>query len=85
MFMDNPQLHLTTTHNGGPRLDGFPLLCHAPDQWGPGIRTENNGTLVADIVAAHVGDLEETAQKFGITADHVRSAIAYSIMHSEPS
>jgi hypothetical protein len=71
---------MTVTHAGGRRLDGFPLLVEAPDQWGPGVRTENNGTAIADIVAAHAGDWAATAAKFGVTEAHVRQAVAYSLM-----
>jgi hypothetical protein len=62
------------------RLDGFPLLAHSPQQWGQGVRTEDNGTRVDAIVAAHKGDFAATAAQFKTTEKHVRQALAYSLM-----
>lgn len=79
------QANFAVAHKpGAPRLDGFPLLAHAPAQWGPGVRTEDNGTPVAHIVAAHAGDFAATAARFGTTEQHVRQAIAYSLITTAP-
>jgi uncharacterized protein (DUF433 family) len=66
---------------GAVRLDGYPLLVHAPRQWGDGVRTENNGTPVADVCAAvaEEPDLERLADRFGITTDHVEQALRYGL------
>jgi hypothetical protein len=78
--MDSPQFGFTVTHADGPRLDGFPLLAYAPDYWGPGVRTEDNGSPVAEIAAAHTGDFATTAKRFKTTERHVRQAIAYAMI-----
>jgi hypothetical protein len=70
------------THKpGAVRLDGYPLLVYAPVQHGPGIRTEDNGTPVADIAvrASEVSDLAVLAAQFGTSAEHVRQAISYTL------
>ena len=67
---------------GAVKLDGFPGLCYAPGQWGPGIRTENNGTPVADIATAYSemsGNTDAVAAKFGVTVDHVVDAVKYAM------
>lgn len=66
---------------GAVRLDGFPRLCYAPGQWGPGVRTEDNGTPVADIAAAFVeasGNADAVAARFATTPDHVADAVKYA-------
>lgn len=64
------------------RLDGFHLLTYAPEQWGPGVRTEDNGTPVDDIVAAAADepDRAKVAEAFGTTPEHVKQALAYRMM-----
>ena len=72
------------THKpGAVKLEDFPLLAYAPIQHGPGIRTEDNGTPVADLCNALAvnPDVEAVASKFGTTADHVRQAHDYAIAH----
>lgn len=63
------------------RLDGYPHLVYAPGQHGPGIRTEDNGTPVANIAsaAAETPDYAALATRFGTTADHVADAIRYAV------
>lgn len=77
--MDGSLLQATVAHAGGPRLDGFPLLACSPEQWGPGVRTEDRGIPVEEIAAAHAGDFMATAARFGTTEGHVRQAVAYMI------
>jgi hypothetical protein len=72
-----------TAKPGAFKLDHvkYPLLVYAPLQWGPGIRTEDNGTLVHDIAVASstVTDYDALARQFGTTGEHVRQAIAYAL------
>lgn len=65
---------------GAIRLDGYTLLVHAPDQHGPGIRTEDNGTHVADLCAAlaETPNLEVVAKRFNTSSSHVEQALAYA-------
>ncbi len=77
--MDGLQFGLSVAHVGGPRLDGFPLLAHSPEQWGEGVRTEDKGIPIDEIMAAHAGDFAVTAAKFGTTEGHIRQAVAYHI------
>jgi uncharacterized protein (DUF433 family) len=65
---------------GAVRLDGYPLLAYAPSQHGPGIRTEDNGTPVADIVTelAVNPSVQAVAAKFNTTAAHVADAVRYA-------
>jgi hypothetical protein len=82
-MIDGVQFRFDVTHKPDAlRLDGFSLLCCAPDQWGPGVRTEDRGIPVADIVAAHTGDFAATAARVGTTEAHVRQAVAYSLMRA---
>ena len=66
---------------GAVRLDDYPHLVFAPLQHGPGIRTEDNGTAVADIAAAaaETPDYAALAARFRTTADHVADAIRYAL------
>lgn len=68
--------------DGVVRTDGFSLLVYAPAQWGEGVRTEDNGTPVAAIVAASADDpdRESLARRFGTTVAHVKQALAYGLM-----
>jgi len=71
-----------TLHKPGVvKLDGFPLLVYSPTQYGPGIRTEDNGTTVADICneLAINPAAESVAAKFATTEDHVIQAHNYAI------
>lgn len=80
------EMNAEVTHKpDAVRLDGFHLLTYAPDQWGPGVRTEDNGTPVAEVVAAAAAepDHEKVAEKFGTTAEHVKQALAYHLMTGE--
>ncbi len=65
------------------RLDGYPLLTYAPSQHGEGIRTEDNGTPIEDIVAklAETKDPAATARAFGTSVAHVGQAAAYAHAH----
>lgn len=65
---------------GAVRLDGFPLLVHAPGQHGPGIRTEDNGTPVEDLclAAAENPNLDAVAARFGTTVNHLLQALDYA-------
>ena len=65
---------------GAVRLDSFPLLSCSLKQWGEGVRTEDNGTSVAEIYRASVEtpDFAELAKRFGTTAPHVIQAIQYA-------
>jgi uncharacterized protein (DUF433 family) len=79
--------HATAEHReGAVRLDGFPLLAYAPDQHGPGVRTEDKGVLVSEIVAASADqpDHAALAARFGTTADHVKQALAYALFNPLP-
>jgi uncharacterized protein (DUF433 family) len=65
---------------GVNKLTGYPHLVYAPAQYGPGVRTENNGTPVADI-AAEISvnpDVDAVAAKFGVTVEHVHDALRYA-------
>jgi hypothetical protein len=66
---------------GAVLLTGYPLLVYAPNQYGTGIRTENNGTPVADIAAevAVNPDYNTVAAKFGVTVDHVAQAVDFAV------
>lgn len=66
---------------GAVKLDGYPLLVFAPIEHGPGIRTEDNGTLVSDIAtaAAESPDFGQLAAKFGTTEAHVADALKYAV------
>jgi uncharacterized protein (DUF433 family) len=66
---------------GAVRLDGYPRLVFAPMEHGPGIRTEDNGTPVADIAAAvaETPDYEALAAKFQTTPEHVAEAVRYAV------
>lgn len=67
---------------GAVRLDDYPLLVFAPIQWGQGVRTENNGTPVADIAVAFAevgGTYAAMAERFGVTEDHVHQALKYAL------
>lgn len=79
-------LSMAVTHKPGADLSvhAYPLLVHAPGQHGPGIRTEDHGIAVADIVvkAAELPSYEALAAHFGTTPDHVAQAIAYAIAAS---
>ncbi len=83
--MDGTLIHASVEHRPGAiRLDGFPLLTHAPEQWGEGVRTEDNGTPVDAIFAAYhrapeIDQFESIAVRFGTTEAHVRQAVAYTI------
>jgi uncharacterized protein (DUF433 family) len=65
---------------GSVRLDDYPKLAYAPAQHGPGVRTEDNGTPVADIAIEYAANpsAEAIAVKFGTTSDHVADAIRYA-------
>jgi uncharacterized protein (DUF433 family) len=71
------------THKPGADLSvlDYPLLVYAPNQHGPGIRTEDKGIAVADIVnkAAEMPDYNQLAEHFGTTPDHIEQAIAYAV------
>jgi len=76
------KLGFAVTHKpGAVRLDAYPLLAYAPAQHGPGIRTEDKGIPVADIVAkvAELPSFDALAAHFGTTADHVAQALAYAV------
>ncbi len=66
---------------GVERLDRWPLLVHAPSQWGPGVRTEDHGIAVEDIAAAvsQTPDYARIAEALGTTPDHVAQAVDYVI------
>lgn len=66
---------------GAVRLDGYPLLVHAPSVHGPGIRTEDKGVKVEDIAAEFAVNPshEAVAAKFGTTDAHVADAIRYAV------
>jgi hypothetical protein len=73
---------VTVLHKpGAVRLDGYPRLVYAPSYHGPGIRTEDNGTPVADIAAAaaETPDYGALAGRFGTTPEHVAEAIRYAV------
>jgi hypothetical protein len=85
-MFDLPGIKLvaTTTHPpGAVRLDGFPRLAHAPKQWGEGIRTDDNGTPIVDLIAAVLAGqtFKGAAARFNTTADHAREAFAYGLTH----
>jgi len=87
--LKNPSvsIHLDVLHKpGAVRLDEYPLLTYAPMEHGPGIRTEDNGTLVSDIVVEYekIGDNEKVAQKFMTTKEHVQQAIQFAASASRP-
>jgi hypothetical protein len=65
---------------GAVRLDGYPCLCFAPKQHGDGVRTEDNGTLVADIATAacETPDYEQLAKRFKTSPAHISDAIRYA-------
>ncbi len=61
-------------------LRNFPLLVHAPDQHGPGVRTEDHGVAVDEIAkaAATVKDHKTLAERFKTSPDHVQQALKYA-------
>ncbi len=86
MDIDLDQLKASLTFKVGhkpgvERLDRWPLLVHAPSQWGPGVRTEDHGIPVEDLAAAvaESPDYARIAHAFGTTADHVAQAVDYVI------
>lgn len=70
----------STGKPGRDGLKGFPLLVHAPAQWGRGVRTEDKGVLVSDIAikASEVPDRAALASLFGTTESHVDQALKYA-------
>jgi hypothetical protein len=68
---------------GSIDLDGYPLLTLAPNQWGLGVRTSDNGTEATAIRAAlaMTDDADQVAAHFGTTAEHVRQANDYALAH----
>jgi hypothetical protein len=66
---------------GSVRLDDYPLLTFAPEQYGKGIRTEDNGTTVAAIAEAFAlnPNIYAIATQFATSVNHVADAIKYSI------
>lgn len=83
---DLSDLHLTLDlsclHKPGVlRLDGYPLLVYAPKQWGQGIRTEDRGIMVSDIIVklSEIPDYRKVATYFQTTEDHIRQAVQYAI------
>jgi hypothetical protein len=75
-------LDLAVLHKpGAVRLDGYPLLAHAPAQWGPGVRTEDVGASVAEIAvaAAESPDHDALAARFGTTPAHIAEAVRYAL------
>lgn len=46
---------------GAVKLDAYPRLIHAPKAWGPGVRTEDRGVPVEEVVAV----VEEVAARVG--------------------
>lgn len=77
---------VNVTHKPGADLSihDYPLLVHAPGQHGPGVRTEDNGTPVADIVgkAAEMPDYDQLAEHFKTSRAHVEQAVAYAVAAS---
>ncbi len=65
---------------GAVRLDEYSLLVYAPNQHGPGVRTEDRGVRVSDIVAAfaRLSDESKVAAELGTTAAHVDQALSYA-------
>lgn len=66
-------------------LTNWPLLVHAPDQYGPGVWLEDGTTSVAEIVAAkapaNIRILDRYAAlagRFRTTKEHIRQALAYA-------
>lgn len=83
MLMKNVKISGTATclHKPGVELlDGYPHLVFAPLQYGPGIRTENNGTPVADLVNDLALGLsyDAVAEKHGVTHAHIEDAVRYA-------
>jgi uncharacterized protein (DUF433 family) len=66
---------------GSVRLDEFPLLVFAPEQFGLGIRTEDKGVSVAQIAEAFAvnPNANAIAAQFATTVDHIADAIRYAI------
>ncbi len=72
----------------GPNVHRFPGLVFAPDQWGPGVRCQSNGTSVAkicDLVKADGGapTLDQIAARFDISKEEAADAIRY-VHEGEP-
>jgi uncharacterized protein (DUF433 family) len=83
LLMKNVKISGTATclHKPGVELlTGYPHLVFAPLQYGPGIRTENNGTPVAAIVDDVAAGLayEAIAAKHGVTTAHIDDAVRYA-------
>lgn len=70
----------------------YPLLVHAPAHWGPGVRTEDHGIRVEDLVAdvaKRAGEgagpeeitaaIAATAAEWGTTPEHVEQACRYCL------
>jgi hypothetical protein len=83
LLMKNVKISGTATclHKPGVELlAGYPLLVFAPLQYGPGIRTENNGTPVSAIVDELAMGLsyEAVAEKYGVSPAHIEDAVRYA-------
>jgi hypothetical protein len=65
---------------GAVRLDGYPRLVYAPGQHGPGIRLEDGGATVEDVIAAYreTPDAARVAAKLKTTPEHVADAVRYA-------
>lgn len=66
---------------GAKRLDKFPLLAYAPNQWGPGVRCESNGASVEEIAQAFAlsPNIDAIAEKFSVTVEHAHQAVEYAV------
>ena len=69
---------------GGLDLSAYPLLAYSEAQWGEGVRTEDNGTRVADIFARSrvQPDVIALAAFFNTTVAHVMQATPRSFSQS---
>jgi hypothetical protein len=73
--------HVSEPGPGVLDLSRHPLLCHAPAQWGDGVRVASNGTPVADICrrARAEPDYARLAAEFGITPAEAVACVAFGV------
>ena len=76
-------IRITGTARAGKAvvLHRYPLLVEAPAQHGPGIRLEDCGALMEDVLLAYEDEPDPAlvARDLGTTAHHVNQAVQYAL------
>jgi hypothetical protein len=67
------------THlDGSLRLDDFPELVYAPEQWGEGVRVASNGVLAEELVADLANSTAGVvAKEHEVSIEAVAQAVAF--------